>query len=131
MSDKGYVTVKVSVEGDKVTCDPEWARCFWEDGPDCVRWSVADADVPAEVSRVTVEWKDDSPPYKSGSPFSAAGYQPSPYHYRLPDIVTTGNRMEEGFYRYSLYCYDADGNVLASADPGVGNDSRPPGAPVP
>jgi hypothetical protein len=108
MSCKGYNPVRVYIDKDQATvvkCDPDPAWCAWEKGPDCLRWTFK--DLPPQVRSVVIEWKTTV-----GS--------------HLPDIITSGNLKEKGRFYYSVYCYDKDGKLVASADPGVDNDPNPP-----
>jgi hypothetical protein len=124
MSCKGYNPVRVYIDKDQATvvkCDPDPAWCAWEKGPDCLRWTFK--DLPPQVRSVVIEWKTTG----VGKPmFRGHGHAGTTVGSHLPDIITSGNLKEKGRFYYSVYCYDKDGKLVASADPGVDNDPNPP-----
>ena len=120
MHNKGFAEVKVSVQGNQVTCAPDPVKCNWLHGPDDVRFTFK--GVPANVASVVIEWKNV--PMHRGM-----GHTPSTVGSHLPDIITKGNNKTGGRYWYHVYCYDAAGNQVAYADPEGLNE--PPAQPGP
>jgi hypothetical protein len=124
MSDKAYAVCAVSVDGSTVKCDPDLVQCYWETGPANIRWTFE--NVPANVTRVEVRWKDGGAGYVNKPMFSGQDRVNSTVGARLDDVVTSGNCKIKGKFRYEVLCYDAAGKQVASVDPDAGNDPNPP-----
>ncbi len=116
-----YAAVQVAVDSKNrtVAVDKDPVKCYWETGPDGIRWTFPDA--PPEVESVVIEWKTQ--PMHRG-----LGCAPSTVGSHLPDLITTGMVTIKGRFAYSIYCYDKNGNLVAEADPfgdGDGNGDTP------
>jgi hypothetical protein len=135
MSTKTYEVVKVIVENGKLRCDPDWVHLYWKVGPTDIRWVFDGA--PTNAVGAVVEFAADVPAKYPTPPDSPGGFRPGGVHRgigsaqassgsRLPDIVTSGNTQEAGYFYYDVKLLDADGGVIAQADPGGDNDPIPP-----
>ena len=137
MPGKGYVDVHVAVEGGRVLCREEWVNCFWDKGPDNIRWVFVKA--PAEAEWAEIEFLDEVPPkyahnvsgFLNRGPFRGMGFRRPSGGTQLQDMVTLGNTKEKGYFCYNIYVYDANGKLLAHADPGGTNDPDRPSTPHP
>jgi hypothetical protein len=134
MSNRSFALIKVTVAGGVATCDPDWVRLFWEDGPTDIRWEFH--GVPSEVTEAVVEFHDVEPPKHAGTHAHRGGFRPRGVHRggghagtaggsHLPDIVSSGNTMQEGYFTYDLKLFDKSGKLVAEADPG--GDNQPTG----
>ncbi len=136
-----FKEVKVSFNGGKPLCSPEWVSCFWaRPGEENIRWSFF--DFPEDVKSAAVEFMSFVPgKYREGqSPNTMSGFLPKP-PFRgvgtekpesgLPPLFTYGNRQEQGYFCYTIRFFDKEGKELYCCDPGGTNDPDPPETPHP
>jgi len=137
MPTKGYARVEITVEGHRVLCKDEWVKCYWDKGPDNIQWVFVKA--PTEAEYAEIEFLDEVPPkyahqvqgFLKRGPFRGMGYRKPSGGTKLQDIVTLGNTKDQGYFCYNIYVYDANGALLAHADPGGTNDPSDPACPHP
>ncbi|HVN31603.1 MAG TPA: hypothetical protein VMT45_06415 [Thermoanaerobaculaceae bacterium] len=130
-----YESVTVTMKDGKLACTPDWVHLYWETGPADIRWAFK--GVPKKAVGAVVEFHAEVPakygttPPKPGE-FRArgvhrgVGHAPASAGSHLPDIVTTGNTQEAGYFYYDIRLLDASGAIIAQADPGGDNDPTPP-----
>lgn len=117
MSDEKYANVKVTVDGGRVVCDPDRVLCYWQTGPDNVRWIMPNP--PPEAVSMVIHFKNETP-------FQRVGSEPSAASSRVRDVITAGNRQQRGIFPYAVQVLDASGKVVAEVDPEVENRPTPP-----
>ena len=134
MARKAYAKVKVSKKGRKLVCKPNWVHLRWRKGPTDIRWAFD--EMPEQASRAVVEFHDKLPAKHASKAKGKAEFCPRGVHRgaghaevsgasHLPDIVTSGNTHEQGFFTYDIKILDKKGKVLAKADPGGDNGPGP------
>ena len=134
MAGDKFTVVKVAMTGGVVTCEPDWVRLFWNDGPAEIRWEFH--DIPREVTQAVVEFHGLEPAKHAGRHTHPGGFRPRGVHRgsghagagagsHLADLVTWGNTKESGYFTYDLKLFDRDGTLVAEADPG--GDNQPTG----
>jgi len=134
MPTKTYAIVNVSMRDGKLTCTPDWVHLYWKNGPADIRW-VFDGAPPSAVGAV-VQFLEAVPAKYPTPPSVPGGFRPRGVHRGfgsapasagspLPDLVTSANTEEAGYFYYDVQLVDGDGNVLAQADPG--GDNQPTG----
>jgi len=136
MPTKTYEVVTVTMQNGKLTCAPDWVHLYWKDGPGDIRW-VFDG-LPKSAVGAVVEFLKAVPAKYPTPPGTLGGFRPRGVHRglghaqastgsHLPDIVTTGNTEEAGYFYYDVKLLDGAGKVIAQADPGGGNQPDPGG----
>ncbi|MGD1147315.1 MAG: hypothetical protein ABR961_05160 [Thermoanaerobaculaceae bacterium] len=136
MPTKTHEIVRVTVRDGKLTCTPDWVHLNWKDGPADIRWAFDGA--PTTAVGAVVEFQTAVPAKYPTAPGHPGGFRPRGVHRglghakpsagsHLPDILTSGNTQEAGYFYYDVKLLDGAGKVIAQADPGGDND--PPTGP--
>lgn len=132
MADR-YAVVVARVEGSekqKVVCYPDGAQLMFNTGPTLIRWVFQ--NVPADIDKAEVVFFDEQPLGKYPSPTTkpvlkrgALGNRTeeleSSSGSHLPDLVTTANSKQEGYFFYKVVL-SRKGVVAIESDPGGSND---------
>jgi hypothetical protein len=130
MATKKYELVTVTMQDGKLTCAPDWVHLYWKDGPGDIRWAFD--GVPKNAVGAVVEFLAAVPAKYPAPPETPGGLRPRGVHRglgharasagsHLPDVVTSGNTQEAGYFYYDVKLLDGAGEVIAQADPGGDN----------
>ena len=134
MPTKTYEVVTVTMQNGKLMCAPDWVHLYWKDGPGDIRWAFD--GVPKSAVGAVVEFLTAVPTKYEAPLKPPGGFRPRGVHRglgcdqasagsHLPDIVTSGNTQEAGYFYYDVKLLDSAGKVIAQADPGGDNDPIP------
>lgn len=127
-----YEKVTVNYENGVLKCDKDWIHLYWKDGPTDIQWMFKGA--PKNAVSAVVEFLPAVPakyqPPTSGTfrprgVHQGFGHAPASAGSHLPDIVTSGNTQEVGYFYYAVKLLDGSGSVIAQTDPGGENDPGP------
>lgn len=113
------VTVSWNPKTKKIEVNPETVQVYHNHppGPSCVRWIVE--SMPRKAKRVEIKWDAESPLLHMGAQVCTKKFC----------LVATGNRCKEGMYKYSVSFLDEKDEVIATKDPWVKDDPKPPVGP--
>ena len=78
MAGSKFAVVKVTVANGVVTCDPDWVRLFWDEGPAEIRWEFH--DVPRDVTQAVVEFHAVEPAKHAGRHAHPGGFRARGVH---------------------------------------------------
>jgi hypothetical protein len=136
MLTKTHEVVTVTMQNGKLRCAPDWVHLYWKDGPGDIQWAfdgVPKSAVGAVVEFLTaVPAKYPTPPgtpggFRSRGVHRGLGHAQASAGSHLPDVVTSGNTQEAGYFYYDVKLLDRTGKVIAQADPGGDNQPDPGG----
>ena len=134
MPTKTYEVVTVTMQNGKLMCAPDWVHLYWKDGPGDIRWAFD--GVPKSAVGAVVEFLTAVPAKYPTPPGTPGGFRPRGVHRglghaqasagsHLPDVVTSGNTQEAGYFYYDVKLLDRAGKIIAQADPGGDNEPDP------
>lgn len=135
-----YAVVVVRVEpglrpGDLIAkCYPDGAQLFYASGPSLVRWVFQ--NVPAEIDKAEISFFATQPTDKYKNPATKpvlgkdalglkVGELESSSGSHLPDLVTTANNKQDGYFFYQVLL-TRQGALVVQTDPGGTNDPNWP-----
>lgn len=126
-----YEKVTVKYDNGVLKCDKDWVQLYWKVGPTDIRWVFV--GMPTEGVSAVVEFLPAvpakyQPPKGSFRPrgvHQGFGHAPASAGSHLPDIVSSGNTQESGYFYYDVKLLDGNQRVIAQTDPGGGNDPDP------
>jgi hypothetical protein len=134
-----YAVVVARVETDPKTkervvkCYPDGAQLFYTSGPRLVRWvfqNVPDGFDKAEIqffaTQPLAKYPDQTtkPILPVGSLGTTPGQMDSSSGSALPDLITTANNNQEGYFFYKVVLSGKGVDSIVS-DPGGGNSGDP------
>jgi hypothetical protein len=138
MANANEAVVIVTRSGGILKCNPNWVNLYWRQDPETgkprttVRWAFEGA-MGEDGAWVGIEFLAEIPPKFEHMPgflpdpvFDGVRSAPPTRGSNLPDIVTIGYKMRQGYFRYNLMLYDRDGNIVAKVDPGGTSDPTIP-----
>lgn len=117
-----------------VVCYPDGAQLFYNSGPSLIRWVFQ--NVPADIDNARIEFLGSQPmakyPKPTTRPVLAKGALgdrqtelESSSGSHLPDLVTTANNKQQGYFFYKVVL-SRKGEIVIESDPGGANDPVTP-----
>ncbi|MGD1148414.1 MAG: hypothetical protein ABR961_10750 [Thermoanaerobaculaceae bacterium] len=131
MPAKSYVEVRITMQNGKLICTPDWIQLYWQVGPTDIRWAFvgipknAVSAVVEFLPAVPAKYKPRTGTFRPRGVHQGFGHAPASAGSHLPDVVTSGNTQESGYFYYDIKVLDGNQKVIAQTDPGGGNDPDP------